>query len=163
MPYDNRRPDRVAEAIREEVATFLADGVKDPRVRGLVTITGVDVTRDLRHARIFVSIMGEEAERAETLEGLSAVASHLRGRVGRALRLRVAPEISFKTDPSVAHAARIETLLESVRRERETRSGDDEAAVQGSDAASQEASDLAGTDDGTAHPAGDPQAPGARG
>ena len=105
MPYDNRRPDRVAEAIREEVAGFLADGVKDPRVRGLVTITGVDVTRDLRHAKIFVSIMGDDAERAETLEGLSAVASHLRGRVGRALRLRVAPEIAFRTDPSVANAA----------------------------------------------------------
>jgi ribosome-binding factor A len=119
MPYDNRRPDRVAEAIREEVAGFLADGVKDPRVRGLVTVTGVDLTRDLRHAKIFVSIMGSDAERAETLEGLSAVAAHLRGRVGRALRLRVAPEIAFRSDPSVAHAARIESLLEEVRRQRE--------------------------------------------
>jgi ribosome-binding factor A len=119
MPYDNRRPDRVAEAIREEVAGFLADGLKDPRVRGLVTITGVDVTRDLRHVKIFVSIMGDDAERADTLEGLSAAASHLRGRVGRALRLRVAPDIAFRTDPSVANAARIETLLEQVRRERE--------------------------------------------
>jgi ribosome-binding factor A len=119
MPYDNRRPDRVAEAIREEVAGFLADGVKDPRVRGLVTVTGVDLTRDLRHAKIFVSIMGSEAERTETLEGLSAVAAHLRGRVGRALRLRVAPDISFRSDPSVAHAARIESLLEEVRRQRD--------------------------------------------
>ena len=119
MPYDNRRPDRVAEAIREEVAGFLADGVKDPRVRGLVTVTGVDITRDLRHAKIFVSIMGSDAERDETLEGLSAVAAHLRGRVGRALRLRVAPEIAFRSDPSIAHAARIETLLEEVRRERD--------------------------------------------
>ena len=128
MPYDNRRPDRVAEAIREEVAGFLADGVKDPRVRGLVTVTGVDLTRDLRHAKIFVSIMGTEAERAETLEGLSAVAAHLRGRVGRALRLRVAPDISFRSDPSVAHAARIETLLEQVNRERESKlEGGDEA------------------------------------
>lgn len=51
MPPDSRRPDRVAEAIREAVATFLAEGVKDPRVTGLVTVTGVDVTRDLRHAQ----------------------------------------------------------------------------------------------------------------
>ena len=51
MPHDTRRPDRVAAAIREEVATFLAEGVKDPRVVGLVTVTGVDVTRDLRHAK----------------------------------------------------------------------------------------------------------------
>ena len=162
MPYDNRRPDRVAEAIREEVATFLADGVKDPRVRGLVTITGVDVTRDLRHARIFVSIMGDEAERTETLEGLSAVASHLRGRVGRALRLRVAPEIAFRTDPSVAHAARIETLLEEVRRERETRPADDDAPGSTSDPASDAQDGSSGGGD-TASPAGDSQAPGARG
>ena len=72
MAYDNRRPDRVAEAIREEVARFLADGVKDPRVRGLVTVTGVDITRDLRHAKIFVSIMGSDAERdAQPVEGAS--------------------------------------------------------------------------------------------
>jgi ribosome-binding factor A len=119
MPHDNRRPDRVAAAIREEVARFLADGVKDPRVRGIVTVTGVDVTRDLRHAKVFVSIMGTDEEKAETFAGLEGVAAHLRGRIGRALRLRVAPEIAFKHDPSVAHAARIETLLEQIRREGE--------------------------------------------
>ena len=135
MPYDNRRPDRVAEAIREEVAGFLADGVKDPRVRGLVTVTGVDITRDLRHAKIFVSIMGSDAERDETLEGLSAVAAHLRGRVGRALRLRVAPEIAFRSDPSIAHAARIETLLEEVRRERDAQPVDGESDVSDAPAA----------------------------
>jgi ribosome-binding factor A len=121
MAFDNRRPDRVAEAIREEVAQFLADGVKDPRVRGLVTVTGVEVTRDLRHARVFVSIMGDDAARAETFEGLEGVAGHLRGRIGRSLRLRAAPEIEFRNDVSVAHAARIETLLEQLQREREAR------------------------------------------
>lgn len=119
MPFDNRRPDRVAEAIREEVATFLADGVKDPRVRGLVTVTGVDVTRDLRHAKIFVSVLGDEAERADTMAGLAGIASHLRGHVGRALRLRAAPELAFKYDPSVTYAARIETLFEQLRQERD--------------------------------------------
>ena len=111
MAHDNRRPDRVAEAIREEVATFLAEGVKDPRVVGLVTVTGVDVTRDLRHAKVFVSILGSDAERAATLDGLASVAGHLRSRLGRALRLRLAPEVAFKLDQSVAHAARIESLL----------------------------------------------------
>ena len=119
MAFDNRRPDRVAEAIREEVAQFLAGGVKDPRVRGLVTVTGVEVTRDLRHARVFVSIMGDDAAKAETFEGLAGVAGHLRGHIGRALRLRAAPEIEFRNDVSVAHAARIETLLEQLNRERE--------------------------------------------
>ena len=119
MPYDNRRPDRVAEAIREEVATYLTDGVKDPRVRGLVTITGVDVTRDLRHAKVFVSVLGEEAARADTMAGLAGIAAHLRGHIGRALRLRSAPELTFKYDQSVTHAARIETLLEQLRQERD--------------------------------------------
>ena len=113
MP-NNRRPDRVAEAIREEIANFLASDAKDPRLQGLVTVTGVDVTRDLRHARVYVSVLGSDAERAATYEGLDSVAAHLRSRIGRALRLRLAPEISFKEDQSVAHAARIESLLASL-------------------------------------------------
>lgn len=115
MAADNRRPDRVAEAIREVVASFLAEGVKDPRVIGLVTVTGVDVTRDLRHAKVFVSIMGSDTERAATVDGLASLAPHLRSRVGRELRLRVAPEISFRLDESIARAARIESLLAQVR------------------------------------------------
>ena len=115
MPSDNRRPDRVAEAIRAEVATFLNQDVKDPRIVGLVTVTGVDVTRDLRSAKVFVSILGSEAERAATFEGLASVAGHLRSRIGRALRLRLAPEIAFKQDESIARAARIETLLSQLK------------------------------------------------
>src|SRR5687767_9281254 len=115
MANDGRRPDRVAEAIREEVATFLGEGVKDPRVTGLVTVTGVEVTRDLRRAKIFVSIMGTDAERAATVEGLASVAGHLRGRLGRALRLRVAPELDFVLDASIERAARIDTLLAQIK------------------------------------------------
>jgi ribosome-binding factor A len=111
----NRRPDRVAEAIREEIATTLADGVKDPRITGLVTVTGVDVTRDLRHARVFVSILGTDEERAATLEGLGHAAGYLRAQVGRALRLRLAPEIEFRLDDTIAKAARIESLLTQIR------------------------------------------------
>jgi len=110
-----RRPDRVGEAIREEVATFLAVDVKDPRVRGLVTVTGAEVTRDLRHAKVFVTVMGSEAEQVATFEGLASAAHHLRSRVARALRLRVAPEIEFRPDRSVAYAARIESLLDSIK------------------------------------------------
>jgi ribosome-binding factor A len=114
MP-DNRRPDRVAEAIREAVAMFLAEGVKDPRVTGLVTVTGVDVTRDLRHARVHVSILGSEQDKKQTMEGLASVAGHLRAKLGRTLRLRVTPELDFKYDSSIAHAARIDSLLEQIR------------------------------------------------
>src|SRR5256885_13333292 len=95
MAPNNRRPDRVAEAIRVEVATFLSQDVKDPRIVGLVTVTGVDVSRDLRVATVFVSIYGSEAERAATADGLASVAGHLRARIGRALRLRLAPGIEI--------------------------------------------------------------------
>jgi ribosome-binding factor A len=115
MPSDNRRADRVAAAIREEVATFLANDAKDPRISRLVTVTGVEVTRDLRHAKVFVSVMGSDAERAATYEGLASVAVHLRSRVGRSLRLRLAPEITFRPDESIARAARIEDLLAQIK------------------------------------------------
>ncbi|PYP77717.1 MAG: 30S ribosome-binding factor RbfA [Gemmatimonadetes bacterium] len=110
--------------MREEIATFLANDVKDPRIMGLVTVTAVEVTRDLRHAKVFVSVLGSESQRAATFDGLAGVAAHLRGRVGRALRLRVAPEIEFRNDDSVAHAAKIEQLLAQVRRERPADAGD---------------------------------------
>jgi len=94
---------------------FLAEGVKDPRVTGLVTVTGVDMTRDLRHAKVFVSVMGTETDRSATLEGLSSVAGFLRSRLARSLSLRVAPEVHFVPDESVARAARIETLLSQIK------------------------------------------------
>ena len=103
--------------MREEIATFLANEVKDPRILGLVTVTAVEVSRDLRHAKVFVSVLGSDSQRAATYEGLGDLAGHLRGRVGRALRLRVAPEIEFRHDESIAHAAHIEQLLAQVRRE----------------------------------------------
>ena len=103
--------------MREEIATFLANDIKDPRILGLVTVTAVEVTRDLRHAKVFVSVLGSESQRAATFEGLAGVAPHLRGRVGRALRLRAAPEIEFRNDESIAHAAHIEQLLAQVRRD----------------------------------------------
>ncbi|MFI5310199.1 MAG: 30S ribosome-binding factor RbfA [Gemmatimonadales bacterium] len=114
-PRDTRRPDRVAAAVREEIALFLAGGVKDPRVTGLVTVTDVEMTRDLSHATVYVSIYGEPETHAEVMAGLESVAIGLRGRVGRALKLRLAPSITFKEDDSVAHAARIESLLASVK------------------------------------------------
>ena len=117
-PRDTRRPDRVAAAVREEIATILTEGVKDPRVTGLITVTGVEMSRDLAEANVFVSIYVADADgaaRATTLEGLQSVGTMMRSRIGRALRLRLAPRLTFRLDESVARAARIESLLNSVR------------------------------------------------
>lgn len=119
---DSRRADRVGEAIREEVARFLNEGAKDPRLVGLVTVTAVEVTRDLRHARVFVTILGSDSERAASIDALDSMKGHLRSRLAKTLRLRVAPELGFRVDDSVARAARIESLLAQVR---EKKAGDE--------------------------------------
>lgn len=123
---ETRRTDRVAAAIREQVATFLSESVKDPRIRAFITVTGVDVTRDLRHATVWVSLMGDEADRASTMEGLASVAGHLRSQLGRSLHIRSAPELQFRSDESIARASRIEQLLAQVRDERDSGNGPDE-------------------------------------
>jgi ribosome-binding factor A len=116
MAGNERRPDRVAAAIREEVASALSRDVRDPRISGaFVTVTGVEVSRDLRTAKVYVSILGEDDAKAAAVEGLADLAPQLRGPIGRALRLRAAPEIFFKVDESIAYAARIETLLAQVK------------------------------------------------
>src|SRR3954468_5179741 len=115
---ENRRPDRLAEAIREEVANFLNERVKDPRIRGMVTVTAVEVTRDLRTAKVFVSVLGADADRDKTFEGLDSLAGHLRARLGKSLGLRSAPEILFRHDESVARAARIDALLSQIKENR---------------------------------------------
>ena len=104
MPPHHRRADRVAEAIRENVATFLTSGAKDPRLVAQITVTAVDVTQDLRHAK-----------KTSTLDALQGMKGHLRTRLSKAMSLRVAPEVSFKLDETVARAARIESLLAEVR------------------------------------------------
>src|SRR6185436_6763206 len=115
MATEHRRSDRVAEAIRTEVATFLAEDAKDPRIQGLVTVTSVEITRDLRHADVDISILGTDTERQATLDGLASLAGHLRAHVGRNLRLRLDPEITFKYDESIARAARINELLGQIK------------------------------------------------
>ena len=116
MAGNERRPDRVAAAIKEEVARVLSRDVQDPRITGaFVTVTGCEVSRDLRTAKVYVSILGEEEAKGLAREGLADLAPQLRGPIGRALRLRAAPEIIFKVDESVAYAARIETLLAQIK------------------------------------------------
>src|SRR6266481_3219232 len=94
MRRPSHRPERVAELIRQSVAAFLTGGVRDPRI-GFVTVTGVDVTPDLSHATVRVSVMGSEEEKATSLEGLASAARYLRAQLSRELRLRTSPELHF--------------------------------------------------------------------
>jgi len=105
-----RRTDRVAEALQALVADLLLREIKDPRI-GLVTVTGVQITPDLRHARVFFSTLGDDAQRAQSLKGLTSAAGFVRSQVARKLNLRVAPEIVFEFDPSLEQAERVSRLL----------------------------------------------------
>ena len=96
MATEHRRADRVAEAIREEVATFLAEDVKDPRITRLVTVTGVEVTRDLRHAKVFVSVMGTDDRARVDVRG----SRERRRASARARRARAAACASRRRSPS---------------------------------------------------------------
>jgi ribosome-binding factor A len=116
MKQPSRRPEQVAGTIRQVIADALTREVRDPRV-GFVTVTGVIVTNDLSHARVMVSIPGDEAEKTRALQGLQSAAGFLRSRAARALTTRTVPELHFELDKGVEHAARIEELLESIRRE----------------------------------------------
>jgi ribosome-binding factor A len=106
----------MAETLRQVITDGLMREVRDPRV-GFVTITGVLVTNDLSHARVMVSVPGEETEKARALEGLQSAAGFLRSRAARALTTRTVPELHFELDRGLEHAARINELLNTIRQE----------------------------------------------
>ena len=108
---------RVDEAVREVISDALSRDVKDPRV-GFVTVTDVKTSADLRHARVHVSVLGDPAEREESLEGLRSAHGFLQGRVGGELRLKRTPALEFVHDDTAARAARVERLLAETEDER---------------------------------------------
>lgn len=106
----SERMRRVDEAVRHVVGDAISSDLKDPRV-GFVTVTDVKTSPDLRHARVFVSVLGDERRREGSLAGLRSAGGYLQARVGRELRLKHTPELEFVLDDTVRRAARIERLL----------------------------------------------------
>ncbi len=108
-----KRANRLGDQLQIEIADILRRKVKDPRV-DLVTVMGVDVTNDLRHARVFVSVLGAgSADRA--LKGLERAGGFIRSELGRRLPLRYVPDLSFRIDTTAQRAEHIEQLLESIK------------------------------------------------
>jgi ribosome-binding factor A len=103
---------RVNESVRQVLAETLPE-LKDPRI-GLVTVTGVDTAPDLRHAVVFVSVLGSEKKRAATLRGLEAAHGVLQSQLGRQLRLKRTPQLTFEYDPSVEHGVRMSQLIDEL-------------------------------------------------
>jgi ribosome-binding factor A len=109
MPADRIR--RVNEALREVLSARIAGGLKDPRV-GFVTVTAVDTSPDLRHARVYVSVFGGEQERADTLAGLDSSRGFLQAGIARELRIKHTPALQFEHDEALERGERISRLLD---------------------------------------------------
>jgi len=118
------RPERVAHVVQQKLAELFARGLKDPRV-GMVTITGVKMTPDLREARVYWTVHGDAPVREATARGIDAARRWLRREVGGTLGLRVVPELRFMYDEAIDRGDRIEQLLREVH-ERETAAQDPE-------------------------------------
>lgn len=114
MPADRMR--RVNEALREVLSARIAGGLKDPRI-GFVTVTAVDTSPDLRHARVYVSVLGDEEERAETLEGLESSRGFLQAGIARELRIKHTPTLQFAHDEALERGMRISQLLDEAEGE----------------------------------------------
>jgi ribosome-binding factor A len=103
---------RVNEAVRQVLAEALPE-LKDPRI-GLVTVTGVETAPDLRHATVYVSVLGSERKRQATLAGLAAAHGLLQGRLARELRMKRTPQLTFEYDPSVERGVRMTQLIDEL-------------------------------------------------
>ncbi len=108
---------RVDEAVRQVLTDAVAQDLQDPRI-GFVTMTSVKTTPDLRHARVYVSVLGDEQQRAATLAGLSSAHGALQRRIARELRLKRTPTLEFLYDDTTDRAMRLEEILERTRGER---------------------------------------------
>ena len=116
------RPDRVGEAIRDELSQLLARQVHDPGI-GFITLTRVSVTPDLQQARVYYTSLGDEKAQKETARALQRAMPFLRRQIGARIRLRRVPELSFFYDQSIAHTDRIEQILQDLKGEAQSREG----------------------------------------
>ncbi len=119
MPNTHRQ-EKLGELIAAELSELIRTRLKDPRV-GFASITHVEVSGDLRHAKVFVSVMGGAEEQAATMKGLKNASGFLRHELASRLVLRFMPELTFKLDTSIAEGARILDLIAQVEQEEKAR------------------------------------------
>ncbi|MCJ8006308.1 30S ribosome-binding factor RbfA [Lederbergia wuyishanensis] len=108
------RANRVGEQMKKELGEIISRKIKDPRV-GFVTITDVHVTGDLQQATVYISVLGDEEQKENTLKGLDKAKGFIRSEIGQRIRLRKTPEISFEFDESIGYGNRIESILKQIK------------------------------------------------
>ncbi|MCC5858975.1 MAG: 30S ribosome-binding factor RbfA [Ectothiorhodospiraceae bacterium] len=115
MARQTPRTRRVADQIQRELAELIRDAVRDPRVSGSVTVSGVEVTRDLGHAKVYMTVLGADAEHSrEAAEALNGAAGFLRRELRRRMVLRTVPQLHFQHDPSFDRGAHLTSLIDQV-------------------------------------------------
>ena len=107
------RVGRVGEQIKKELSQLIQTELKDPRI-GFITVTGVELTNDLSQARVFLSVLGTDEQKEETLKALARGTGFLRSELGKRIRFRHTPELLFKFDNSIEYGSRIESLLNNI-------------------------------------------------
>lgn len=117
------RPERIQEAIRQEISMIAQNQIKDPRI-GFITITKVDLTKDLRYARVYFSVLGKDADKNKALRGLNSAKGYIKGLIADKIKLRFMPEISFAIDSTLEHTQHIYDILNSLKKPKEE-AGDD--------------------------------------
>jgi ribosome-binding factor A len=118
LPY--KRSQRVSDLLREEIADIIIYKLKDPRI-GFVTVTGVDVTDDLKMSIVFLSVLREE-DKKPTLEILNSAKSFIRSELSKRLRMKFIPSVEFRLDPSIEYGSKIDKLLDEIRKKDESTS-----------------------------------------
>ena len=121
----HQRIDRISEEIKKEISRIIREDVKDPRIAQMASILRADVSGDLRHAKIYVSVLGNEREKTSTIEGLTRAAGFIRKELGRALTIRYIPELNFVLDTSIEYSVDISKKIMEVNREQEKTHGDE--------------------------------------
>jgi ribosome-binding factor A len=109
------RVGRVGEQIKKELSQIIQSELKDPRI-GFITVTGVEVTNDLSQAKVYLSVLGSEEQKEESLKAIARGTGFIRSELGKRMRLRHTPELVFKFDSSIEYGSRIESLLEQINR-----------------------------------------------
>lgn len=119
------RINRVGEQMKKELGEIISRKIKDPRI-GFVTVTDVQVTGDLQQAKVFISVLGDDAQKENTLKGLAKAKGFIRTEIGQRIRLRKTPEIIFEFDESIDYGNRIESLLTKIQSEEKEKDQQDQ-------------------------------------
>ena len=112
-----QRSERVQEALRQEISRIIHNELRDPRI-GFLTITKVELTKDLRYAKVYFSVLGEKKDKNLALKGLNSAKGYIKNMIADRINLRFVPEVAFKVDESLEHTKDIYNLLDQIKKEK---------------------------------------------